>query len=67
MSGAMPSRRAIPWTTAAAAVVVAIPLFEPLVIVRAGYRGCCSILEQCSSSRCNLLGGRGLLGLLALL
>jgi hypothetical protein len=35
----LPSRRTIGWIAAAAVVIVAILLFEPFVIVRAGYRG----------------------------
>jgi regulator of protease activity HflC (stomatin/prohibitin superfamily) len=39
MSGALSSRRTIAWIAAAVVVIVAVLLFEPFVIVRAGYRG----------------------------
>jgi regulator of protease activity HflC (stomatin/prohibitin superfamily) len=39
MSGALPSRRLTAWIAAAIVVIVAVVMFEPFVIVRAGYRG----------------------------
>jgi regulator of protease activity HflC (stomatin/prohibitin superfamily) len=39
MSGALSSRRTIAWIAAAVVVIVLVLLFEPFVIVRAGYRG----------------------------
>ena len=51
MSGVLPSPRTIAWMAAAGVVTVAVLLFEPFVVVRAAIAACCSISEQCSSTR----------------
>ena len=39
MSGVLPSPRTIAWIAAAVVISIAVVLFEPFVIIRAGYRG----------------------------